>query len=83
MSFGILCVRDTDAVSGEEEEKAKSIDGKTCPGNRSGNCTKAHQNKFKYFLTWKLSGQVVKICAQLTVMFVSLVLLMLNNCMEF
>ncbi|RMX37929.1 hypothetical protein pdam_00022990, partial [Pocillopora damicornis] len=24
-----------DAVSGEEEEKAKSIDGKTCPGNRS------------------------------------------------
>lgn len=27
----------TDAVSGEDEEKAKSIDGKTCPGNRSGN----------------------------------------------
>lgn len=26
-----------DAVSGEDEEKAKSIDGKTCPGNRSGN----------------------------------------------
>lgn len=26
-----------DAVSGEEEEKVKSIDGKTCPGNRSGN----------------------------------------------
>ena len=25
-----------DAVSGEDEEKAKSIDGKTCPGNRSG-----------------------------------------------
>lgn len=44
-------MRDTDAVSGEEEEKAKSIDGKTCPGNRSGNCTKAHQNKFKSFLT--------------------------------
>lgn len=26
-----------DVVSGDDEEKAKSIDGKPCPGNRSGN----------------------------------------------
>ena len=25
-----------DAISGDDEEKTKSIDGKPCPGNRSG-----------------------------------------------
>ena len=25
-----------DAVSGDDEDKTKSIDGKACPGNRSG-----------------------------------------------
>ena len=29
-----------DAVSGDDEDKTKSIDGKSCPGNRSGKyCT--------------------------------------------
>lgn len=33
----VKCPPTTDAVSGDDEEKAKSIDGKPCPGNRSGN----------------------------------------------
>ncbi|XP_068732790.1 GA-binding protein alpha chain-like isoform X2 [Montipora capricornis] len=33
----VKCAPTTDAVSGDDEEKAKSIDGKPCPGNRSGN----------------------------------------------
>lgn len=36
MSQATIFLLVVDAVSGDDEDKTKSIDGKACPGNRSG-----------------------------------------------